>query len=72
MIDALGGKNSIYYSKFKEYCGKAYNCLRRHSSIFYILLLNLVEQLPPINDSSLNKSHIRQHIIQRFIPGGKL
>ncbi len=69
MIDALGGKNSIYYSKFKEYCGKAYNCLRRHSSIFYILLLNLVEQLPPINDSSLNKSHIRQHIIQRFIPG---
>ena len=38
---------------------KAYNCLRRHSSIFYILLLNLVEQLPPINDSSLNKSHIK-------------
>ena len=22
MIDALGGKNSIYYSKFKEYCGR--------------------------------------------------
>jgi len=69
MIDALGGKKSIYYNKFKEYSGKAYNCLRRHSPIFYILLLSLIEQLPPINDPTLNKSYIRNHIIQRFIPG---
>jgi len=69
MIDALGGTSSIYYNKFKEYSGKAYNCLRRHAPIFYILLLNLIDQLPPINDTYLTKSHIRNHIIQRFIPG---
>lgn len=66
MIDALGGLNSIYYNKFKEYCGKAYNCLRRHAPIFYILLLNLVEQ---VNEKQLTKSYIRNHILQRFIPG---
>ena len=48
MIDALGGKNSIYYSKFKEYCGKAYNCLRRHSNLFFILLSSLDSIKPEI------------------------
>ncbi len=64
MIDAMGGHKSYYYKMFEEYCGKAYNCLRRHAPIFYILLLNLIN----ISDE-YTKEHIRNHIIQRFIPG---
>ena len=56
-----------YYNKFKEYSGKAYNCLRRHSPIFYTLLLNLIDQLPPQMIIVLLRP-IRNHIIQRFIP----
>ena len=42
MIDAMGGVNSMYYDNFKKYCGIAYNCLRRHASIFYVLLLSIL------------------------------
>lgn len=70
MIDAMGGPKSKYYKKFKEYCGKAYNCLRRHAPIFYVLLLHLTECIPAV-DPCITKEHIRNHILQRFIPGEK-
>ena len=68
MIDAMGGINSKYYSKFKNYCGVAYNCLRRHAPIFYVLLLNLTECVPAIDDN-ITPENIKEHIIQRFMPG---
>lgn len=68
MIDAMGGINSKYYNQFKYYCGLAYNCLRRHAPIFYVLLLNLTECIPNVDDS-ITKEHIRNHILERFIPG---
>ena len=68
MIDAMGGINSLHYKKFKTYCGRAYNCLRRHAPIFYTLLLSLTESIPNI-DSNITKEHIKNHIYQRFIPG---
>lgn len=68
MIDAMGGPNSKYYKKFKEYCGISYNCLRRHASIFYILLLQLTECIP-IVDNRLTQKYIKDHIINRFTPG---
>ena len=69
MIDAMGGLNSKHYANFKEYCGKAYNCLRRHSSLFYILLLDLLDFNPPLDGHTISKSGIKYHIINRFIPG---
>lgn len=65
MIDAMGGPKSYYFKMFKEYSGKAYNCLRRHAPIFYILLLNLTN----LENEEYTKEQIRNHIIQRFIPG---
>ncbi len=68
MIDAMGGINSKYYGKFKNYCGIAYNCIRRHAPIFYVLLLNLTECVPCIDDNITQES-IKEHIIERFMPG---
>ena len=64
----LWGLKSVYYKKFQEYSGVAYNCLRRHADIFYILLLNITEYIPHI-DTTITKEHIYKHILQRFIPG---
>ena len=36
MIDAMGGPKSKYYEDFKNYCYKAYNCLRRHTNVFFV------------------------------------
>lgn len=66
MIDGMGGLNSQYYEQFKEYCGIAYNCLRRHSSIFYILLSSLPNYMPPIG---IDIEKIKYHILNKFIPG---
>ena len=68
MIDAMGGMNSKHYRKFKEYCGIAYNCLRRHAPIFYVLLMSLTEYVPSV-DENINQKSIKEHIIQRFMPG---
>jgi len=69
MIDAMGGLNSKHYSDFKDYCGKAYNCLRRHSALFYILLLDLSDFSPPLDGHPITRENIKYHIINRFIPG---
>ena len=68
MIDAMGGVNSVHYKNFKTFCGRAYNCLRRHAPIFYTLLLGLTEAIPII-DPLITKENIKNHIYQRFIPG---
>jgi phosphatidylinositol 3-kinase len=68
MIDAMGGHQSRHYHLFKQYCGQAYNCLRRHSAIFYTLLLSLNSFKPLLNDN-IDTDIIREYIIQRFNPG---
>ena len=70
MIDAMGGINSQYYHNFKEYCGKAYNCIRRHASVFYVLLLEIVNLNPPLKDKiNMTEDKIKFYIINRFTPG---
>ena len=69
MIDAMGGINSEYYMKFKNYCGIAYNCMRRHAPIFYTMLLDLIDFNPPLDEKNLTREYIKKHIIDRFIPG---
>ena len=69
MIDAMGGVNSKYYENFKKYCGISYNCLRRHAAIFYVLLLSILNFSPEIYDFRHTTCSIKNHIIQKFIPG---
>ena len=66
MIDAMGGLNSKYYNDFKVYCSKAYNCLRKHTNIFYTLLLQLIEL-----DKNTTQQYIINQVLERFIPGEK-
>jgi hypothetical protein len=62
MIDTMGGENSIYYTKFKEFCIKIYNCLRRYINIYTMILLNS-------NIRNTDKEKIKEEIIKRFLPG---
>uniref|UniRef100_A0A6C0EHU8 FYVE-type domain-containing protein n=1 Tax=viral metagenome TaxID=1070528 RepID=A0A6C0EHU8_9ZZZZ len=64
MIDAMGGLNSKYYTDFKLYCSQAYNCLRKHTNIFYTLLLELSE----LEDNAITKDYIKKQVLDRFIP----
>jgi len=69
MIDAMGGPNSKYYADFQNYCYRAYNCLRRHTSTFYVLLSLLYKMKPPLQNTNLTKEYIKNQIMERFIPG---
>ena len=69
MIDAMGGPKSKYYARFKKYCVMAYNCIRRHTSIFYVQLLLLSKLRPKIMDENFNEEYLNNYINQRFVPG---
>jgi hypothetical protein len=69
MIDAMGGKTSANFNLFKEYCGRIFNCLRRHAPTFYTMLIALTEFHPSLNDVDINRDYIYNFIISRFIPG---
>lgn len=68
MIDAMGGNNSQDYKKFKNYCGIAYNCIRRHASIFFVMLLKLNNIDSKFKEKYTSRK-IKQFIIDRFVPG---
>tara|TARA_B100000085_G_scaffold200037_1_gene183575 strand:- start:193 stop:1332 length:1140 start_codon:yes stop_codon:yes gene_type:complete len=69
MIDAMGGLKSQNYDLFRNICTRAYNCLRRHFNLFYILLTSLDSIKPSIQNGKYSKKYIRSQIISRFIPG---
>lgn len=60
MVDAMGGQNSEYYSKFKSYCNDIYNVLRRYTNMF-ILMLSVLEHEDMLK--------VTEKVIQRFLPG---
>ena len=61
MIDAMGGVHSKYFNQFKQYCTIAFNCLRKHVGLFYIMISQLTNKKYDI-------AYIRKYIEQRFIP----
>lgn len=65
IINTIGGMNSKYYNEFKELCTKIYNCLRRNVDMF----IHHIMLIPDISDLNISKQHIRELILQRFIPG---
>ena len=70
MVDALGGPKSKDYQKFLDLCHFIYNSLRRYTNLFAHLILILVNQDPPIQNSvQFTEEIIYREIIQRFIPG---
>ena len=68
MVDALGGIESNYYKKFQTLCTQAYNCLRRHSNIFLVMLSLLYKLDPSIDNGKFTSEYIKTQILKRFIP----
>ena len=69
MLEVLGGKNSATYIKFKKYCSNVYKKIRRHSTLWYLLLIYLAFSNPPIDNYSKNYELIKLHVIDRLLPG---
>lgn len=71
MIEALGGSQTEQFEQFKKLCVIAFNCLRRHVSLFMILLNLVVKSVPEITDFNLNytQSDLEAFVVERFLPG---
>ena len=69
MLQMLGGQNSESFKIFKKYCKEAYKLLRQRSSLWYILLTYLEFSVPSIDKFKYNSETIRNHVIERLIPG---
>ncbi|TMW62565.1 hypothetical protein Poli38472_005183 [Pythium oligandrum] len=71
MIEALGGTQTAQFEQFKKLCVIAFNCLRRHVSLFMIMLTLVVKALPEITDFDMNytQSDLEAFVIERFLPG---
>ncbi|KAL4105917.1 hypothetical protein PRIC1_003972 [Phytophthora ramorum] len=71
MIEALGGSQTQQFEQFKQLCVIAFNCLRRHVSLFMIMLTLVVKALPEITDFGVNytQSDLEAFVIERFLPG---
>lgn len=71
MIEALGGAQTEQFEQFKQLCVIAFNCLRRHVSLFMILLTLVVKAVPEITDFDLNytQSDLEAFVVERFLPG---
>ena len=68
MIEAMGGIDSDHYTYFQELCSLVFNCLRKHSKLFHIMLSMLYLSTPVI-DPVITKQTIDMHIMNRFLPG---
>ena len=61
----MGGVYSKSYINFKIYCSKAFNCIRRHSKLFYIMLNDLYK----LSNEKISSQFIKEYINVRFVPG---
>jgi phosphatidylinositol 3-kinase len=69
MVNMLGGSGSKYFKTFKENCTLAYKKIRLRSSLWYILLSYLNFSVPSIDAFKYTESIIKNHIIERLLPG---
>ena len=63
MVNTLGGRNSIYYKKFQNYCSSCYEILRKHTNIFINML-----SLLTIVDTKITMHSLEKEIGSRFQP----
>ncbi len=69
MLEALGGKGSANFIKFKKICGGIYKKIRKRSGLWYILLSYLSFVEPPIYPYYNNNKLIKNYVIDKLIPG---
>lgn len=66
MVDAMGGKQSKTFESFVQRTQKGYEAMRLHSDFWYHLL---VSEFYIFQDARRHKKRIRDHILDRFVPG---
>ena len=69
MVNMLGGNESKYFKFFKDCCTLSYKKIRLRSSLWYILLSYLEFSTPSIDSFKYDKVTIKNHIIERLLPG---
>ena len=69
IVDALGGTDSRDYLQFKEYCSRAYNCLRNHTNLFACLLRLITEEGLALDDGCFTRARLEEELLHRFVPG---
>ncbi|ETW08367.1 hypothetical protein H310_00964 [Aphanomyces invadans] len=69
MLEALGGPMQV--EAFKALCVVAFNCLRRHVSLFLIMLRLVVDAIPEVTDFGVNytQADLDAFVVERFLPG---
>ncbi|CAK4067765.1 unnamed protein product [Aphanomyces euteiches] len=69
MLEALGGP--VQVEAFKALCVVAFNCLRRHVSLFLIMLRLVVDAIPEVTDFGVNytQADLDAFVVERFLPG---
>ena len=66
MVDAMGGRNSTTFALFVQLVKNAYEEMRLHTSFWYHLLST---EWFIFEDSSRSWQRIRDHVLERFVPG---
>jgi hypothetical protein len=66
MVDAMGGRNSKTFESFVRRTQKGYESMRLYCSFWYLLL---VSEFYIVGDHSRDWKRIRDHILNRFVPG---
>jgi hypothetical protein len=65
----MGGPNSAAHNMYRQMCRDVFVELRRHSSLFFNLLLLLPMADPPIVGQSLTLDYLERELSKRFLPG---
>ena len=66
MVDAMGGRDSNTFRSFTFMSQQAYEILRLHACFWYHLL---VAEYYVFEDKSRHWKRIRDHVLDRFVPG---
>ena len=66
MIDAMGGYESKHYVMFKELCGRAFLCLRRHIELYRVIFQSFARSRPRI-DPLYTKEYIDRYVDNKFL-----
>jgi phosphatidylinositol 3-kinase len=66
MVDALGGKNSRTFELFVQRTQEGYELMRLHADLWYHLLCT---PFYVFNDTEKKPKRIKDHILDRFVPG---
>jgi hypothetical protein len=69
IVDAMGGPSSAHYAQFRDYCTRAYNCLRGYTNLFTNMLMLLTEDGIGIDNGRFTRDRLEQEIAHRFVPG---